>query len=153
MFMWIRRGQSTFPSPERTLRYRYQITSHVYWLVLSHVTWFKKGRLKFILIVVFFSQWENPGSKKLNNMFIFCLFLKILFIFLDRGEGTEREGERNIDVRQTHWSAASPMGPDHGSNLQPRPVPGAGIEPTTFHFIGQCTTNWDTLVRANNFLN
>ena len=33
--------------------------------------------------------------------------LNIFFIYLERGEGKEKERERNADVREKHWSVAS----------------------------------------------
>ena len=51
--------------------------------------------------------------------------LMICLLILEREEGGEREkeGERNIDVREKHQSVASCMRPDQGSNPQPRYVP------------------------------
>ena len=65
-------------------------------------------------------------------------FLKdFIYLFLERGEGREEERERNINVREKHWSVAShtrpvwapsrsrdrtwssDMCPDHESNWQP----------------------------------
>ena len=37
------------------------------------------------------------------------------------GEGMERE--RNINVKEKHWSVASHVCPDQGLNLQPRHLP------------------------------
>ena len=57
----------------------------------------------------------------------------MLIDFRERGRGGERErerdGERNIDMREKHRSVASRMCPDRGSNLQPRFVPWTGVEP------------------------
>ena len=48
----------------------------------------------------------------------FYLFLKdFIYLFLERGEGREKERERNIDV----W--LPPTSPHWGAGLQPRPVP------------------------------
>ena len=43
----------------------------------------------------------------------------------------KRKGERNIDVRQKHWSVASHICPIQGSKPQPKYVPWLGIEPAT----------------------
>ena len=59
-------------------------------------------------------------------------------IFKFRGE---RQRKRNIDVKEKHRSVASCMPSDQGSNSQPRYVPGPGIEPATFWFMGHTPTN------------
>ena len=48
---------------------------------------------------------------------------KTCLLILERGEGREREWERNIDVREKHRSVASHMCPVGEPNLQPRHVP------------------------------
>ena len=60
------------------------------------------------------------------------LFLKyfIYILFLERGEGREKERETNID------SVVSHIHPNWGLNLWPRPVSWPGIELVTFHFAG-----------------
>ena len=42
------------------------------------------------------------------------------YLFLERGEGREKERERNINVREIHPLVASLMHPNQGPNLQPR---------------------------------
>ena len=42
--------------------------------------------------------------------------------FSEKG-GREREGERNIDMKEKHLLVASCMCPDQGPTLQPRHVP------------------------------
>ena len=76
--------------------------------------------------------------------------LKNLFI-LARGEGRQKEREREIDVREKHRLVVSGTCPNQGLNLQPRHVPWPGIEPVTLRFVGWCPTNWATLARANFF--
>ena len=58
-------------------------------------------------------------------MFPNITFFKIiLFIyFLERGEGREKETERNIVVREKHQSVASRTCPNQGLDPQPRHVP------------------------------
>ena len=68
--------------------------------------------------------------------------------FSEKGEGREKERERNINVREIHWLVASHMHPDQGPNLKPRHVPWLKIEPITLHFAECCPTRWATPVRA-----
>ena len=53
------------------------------------------------------------------------IFLKVIYLFLERGEGREKERERNIDVREReeHRLVASCTHPDWGLNPQPKHVP------------------------------
>ena len=76
------------------------------------------------------------------NLFAFKDFI---YLFLERGEGREKEMKRNISVREKHWSVASGACPNQGPNLQPRHVPRQGIKTTTFHFVRWHPTNWATL--------
>ena len=70
-----------------------------------------------------------------------------LFIF-ERGEGREKERERNIDVREKLRSVAS-HAPLLGTQpAETRPVPWPGTEPVTFCFSGWCPTNWAIPVKA-----
>ena len=81
-------------------------------------------------------------------------FLKdFIYLFLERGEGREKERERNITVREKHWSVASLTCPDQGPNLQPSHVPWPRIKRAAFHFAEWRPTNWATVVRelCNNF--
>ena len=60
---------------------------------------------------------------------MFYFFKGFIYLFLERGEGREKERERNIDVQEIHWSVAfhmPPTGdpnpgmcPDWESNQQP----------------------------------
>ena len=72
-------------------------------------------------------RWRGEG--------IICLHLKDAgdFWFLERGEGREKERERNRCERET-WT---------GCLLH---MPWLGIEHTTFQLTGWCPTNWATLV-------
>ena len=71
-----------------------------------------------------------------SSVFSFSFFFnphpKICLLIWQRE--TEWEREKNINVREKHWSAASHMGPDRGSNPQPRYVPWLGIRLETFVF-------------------
>ena len=55
-----------------------------------------------------------------------------MYLFLKRGEGREKEREKNID-----WLPLTLM----GIGQQPRHVPWPGIELGTFYFVGQHTTH------------
>ena len=50
-------------------------------------------------------------------------------MFIDLREGV-------IDVREKHWSVASHMPPNWGSDLKPRYIPWPEIEPTTLLVYG-----------------
>ena len=75
-------------------------------------------------------------------------FKDFIYLLLERGEGREKERERNNNVREKHWLGASHTCPDRGSNLQPRHVPWLGIELAAFYLVEQCSTNWATPFRA-----
>ena len=81
------------------------------------------------------------------------LFKDFIYLFLQRGEGREKERERNNNMREKHRSATSHTCPDQKPNRQPRHIPWLGIEPVTFHFVGQHPTNWATPARAWVFFN
>ena len=65
---------------------------------------------------------------------VFFFFLRF-YLFLDRGEGREKERERKINV----WYCLSHP-PHWGPGLQPRCVPWLGIEPVTLWFTGWHST-------------
>ena len=67
------------------------------------------------------------------------LFFKkdFTYLFLDRGEGREKERERNINV----WLPLMHT-PYWGPGLQPRHVPWLGIEPVTLWFTGWRSIHW-----------
>ena len=60
------------------------------------------------------------------------LYIFKIFYFLDRGEGREKEREKNIDVWEKHLTC-----PNQGPGLQPTHLPWLVIEPVTFQFVGQ----------------
>ena len=73
------------------------------------------------------------------------LFLKdFMYLFSERGEGREKERERNnqvwLPLKCPHW------GPDQ----QLRHVPWLGIKPATLWFTGQHSIHWATTARAIN---
>ena len=47
-----------------------------------------------------------------NFLFLFFIIFKnFIYLFLQRGEGREKERERNIDVQEKHRSVASRLHP------------------------------------------
>ena len=72
-------------------------------------------------------------------------FLKRFYLFLERGEGRDKEKERNTDMREKHRSVASGTCPNQGLNLQLRHVSWLGIKPVTFHF-EPTETHWSGLI-------
>ena len=72
-------------------------------------------------------------------MFFACfqaLFFKDLFyLFLERGEGREKEGEKHRCVRETS-TVASRTPPTRDPAHNPGMCPVLGIEPATFRFVG-----------------
>ena len=58
-------------------------------------------------------------------------------MILERGEGREKERERNINVREKYGSVASQTRPDQGPNLQSKHVPWVGINTATLSHTGQ----------------
>ena len=72
---------------------------------------------------------------------IFFIFLKILFIFRERGREGEREGEKHRCLRYIDRMHVPNRGPGLQlglqPGLQPRLMPRLGIEPETFWFAGR----------------
>ena len=94
---------------------------------------------------------HQPGQGISNySLHTVCLLKFFLFIHFERKRSGE-ERERNVDVREKHWSVAPCTRPNWGPNLPPRHVPWPGIWPTTFCCVGRCPTNWAPLVRALPF--
>ena len=99
-------------------------------------------------------KWHlcNIKSFHLDCFYVFLFFLKPFYLlfkdfiyFWREGKGRRKRGketlmwERKID--------RSPL-PEWGPNQQPRHMCSPGIELATFHFVGWCSTNWATYVRA-----
>ena len=57
-----------------------------------------------------FNPHNYPEREVLLPHFKFLNF----YLFLERGEGREKEKERNINVREKHQSVASLLCPDQG---------------------------------------
>ena len=75
------------------------------------------------------------------------LFKKDFIIYLERGEGKEKERER----RETSLCGCPSRVPNWGPGLQPRHVPWLGIEPVIFCFTGPCSIHWAIPARAGIF--
>ena len=70
------------------------------------------------------------------SSFFFLRFF--VYLLLERGEGREKERERNINVWEIHRVVASHTPPIWGPGTQPRHVPWLGIKPAaTFWFAGK----------------
>ena len=83
-----------------------------------------------------------------NGQYVFGVFSKIIkyrffkcfiYLFLERGEGREKERDGNIDVRET-WIACLSRAPNWEPGPQPRQVPPLGIKSAIFGFAG-----WDSI--------
>ena len=70
-------------------------------------------------------------------------------MFIDlRETEKQRENERNIDVKEKHWSFASHICPEQGSNPHPRYMAWPGIKRTTFGCTGGCSNQLSRPARA-----
>ena len=83
-----------------------------------------------------------------NMVFFKNPHVRTCLLILDRGVGREREGWRNISMREKHQLIAFCVCCDQRLNPQPRHVPCLGMEPTILQFVGWHPTNWVTLARA-----
>ena len=85
----------------------------------------------------FWNIWSVTASLPYTERIFFCVSVAlkkyILFIyFLERGEGREKDRERNIN----ECVVVSHMPPHWGPGLQPRFVPRPGIQPANLWFAG-----------------
>ena len=64
--------------------------------------------------------------------------------FLEKGDGKEKERERNINMRVKHWLVVSHMCPDQERYLTHNPGVwlDLGIKVAIFPFARWCPTNW-----------
>ena len=79
-------------------------------------------------------------------------FKDFTYLFLERGEGREKERETNINVWEKHQLVASCTHPDWGPGPQPRHVPWPRIKPATFLFAGCPTQRSHTGQGGSHFL-
>ena len=68
----------------------------------------------------------------------------IYFIYLWK----EGKAGRKMGREASMWERNTDQLPELGTRLQPRHLPGLGIEPVTLCFAGQLPTNWATSVKA-----
>ena len=79
-----------------------QFAQREIWLSLCHVN---RVWSRFILGRLGIHELKPPTHKWLINLFI--LFINFfMYLFLERGEGKEKNRERNINVREKHQSVA-----------------------------------------------
>ena len=84
-------------------------------------TLFHEKQYNTVIKYVDFSAWVQMI---VLLFFLFGFFLKdFTYLYLERGEGREKEEERNIDVRENHLLVAFCTHPNRGLDLQPRHVP------------------------------
>ena len=107
------------------------------------------------------SEWENRGNEKekhdimveLNTKIqitIINLFLKYLFIYLERGEG--REKRRRDTLMWERIIDQLPLTPWPEPNLQPRNMPQPGVEPVIICSTGQCSSQLSHTSQGNNYI-
>ena len=93
---------------------------------------------------------DSPRAKGFRNFVLFFIFFKkdFIYLFLERGEGREKEGEKHQCVVASRvsptWDLALNPGmcPDWESNQRP-PGLQAGIQSTEPHQPGLCFS-WDS---------
>ena len=88
------------------------------------------------------SNTIDSHNYKMRVVFLFLLFFKEFYLFLERRGGREKGRETLIA-----WLSHAP---NWGSGPQPRHVPWLGIKLVTFCSMGQCPTHQATLVRTNS---
>ena len=81
-------------------------------------------------------------SFNFTTLFFFSFFKILLGLFLERGEGREKDRERNINM----WLPLPH--PQLGTWPTTRHVPWLGIELATLWFTGQHSVHWATPARA-----
>ena len=104
------------------------------WIIANHL---------LVIPIGLFPRHLQHAQNRPHPPYIF--FKKgFIYLFLEKGEGREKERERNIN------GVASHRCPTWGANLQPKHVPWLEIEPATLHFAGWCLTDWATpVIRAH----
>ena len=75
-------------------------------------------------------------------------FKDFIYLYLDRGERREREGEKHPCTRETSIDCLS-HAHSQGPGPQPRHVPQPGIKPVTSWFAGQRSFHLATPARAS----
>ena len=96
----------------------------------NRIALIRHGHFFLISLAITHNLWTNLDT-----------FFKKGYLFLERGEGREKERERNINGCLFH-------APDQGPGPQPRHVPWLGIEPVILWFAGPHSVHWATPARA-----
>ena len=88
---------------------------------------------------------------KLPSPFYFFKFYfkDFIYLLLERGQGREKERERNTSVGEMCGLVPSHTPPIPGPGPQPRHAPWLGIKVATFRFAGLCSVHWPTPARAD----
>ena len=129
---WFGKVQSTVPF---TIQCKLTVTiwqKHCLWFhkqppLICHPKAFRQERMIYYYCCYYF----DPHLK-----------IRLLIFFRERESVCWCRGrgvERNIYVRERHWSFTSCTCQEQGSNPQPSSVPWPGIEPATFWCMGQCS--------------
>ena len=88
--------------------------------ILTHVRWYLIEDLIFIsLISDGLGIFSYVYRSEVLGFIYFLFFKYFIHIFLDRGEGKEKQRKRNTDVWEKHRSVASHMLPNQGPNCNP----------------------------------
>ena len=96
-------------------------------LFFSCWKWVLHQNPKITLVLV---TWFPSDKSPLKRYFLKKFFsLRFYLLSLERGLGREKDKERNIDVREMHWSVASCMHPDLEPNRKPGMCPDREIKP------------------------
>ena len=80
--------------------------------IYSNTTW---------TIVVLLGAFHKSISGK--KILLYFLIFKNIYLFLERGEGEEKERERKINVREKYWSVASDTCADWDQTCNPGMCP------------------------------
>ena len=91
--------------------------------------------------------WGGTPKKEIYLLKIVYSFFKILFIFREREQMREKEGEKHWCARDTSFGCLL-HAPNWGPCRQPRHVPWLGIKPATLWFTSQHSIHWATPARA-----
>ena len=96
--------------------------------------------------------WQGEGKKTMSVLlfvvwafeipFLFYFLKGFIYLFLESGDGREKESERNINV----WLPLTY--PLMGIWTPNKHVPWLGIEPATLCFTGLCSIHWATPART-----
>ena len=116
--------------------YEFFLYIWIYWFIILLWRWNGWGSERSVLFIIPFSIFFNLK---------FLIFRKdFIYLFLERVDGKEKEGEKHQGV------VASQAPPCWGPGPQPRHVPWLGIELASLWFAGPCSVHWATPARASS---